>query len=757
MLDYFDKKHTVHDKVELGDSAETDDIHYELTDVPCTNKEAQQDLDIIKNTPVKMISPKHRKKTTVVQQTTYDQVLSDAMRKLDLCKKTNKPRDTINTQDPKVFKTPSMPIMKLSKSIGCHSVPTKLNSSATTSRSANLTKSARTVKKSDETSVCAEKSSVSCSLFKENKICTRDNDTLNKSDHTVDNPEDNKEGIEKLNEENSEIALNDKSDMLEEESMDDKNNKKEEDNANAVMKKHNRVQSNRQRSATVLTWQNGRRSLNKHRMSNRYVSLAEAVSRFQTDTPKRFRTKSNKDLAEVASHIHQKSLTQSCRMRSTIPISPALMSKNRTRAVTVLRPEEREKLELEEMKKHQIKAKPIPPGVLRGPARPVSKTVAKNLTTTAATTESTSSAAIKRSESASTVTSVRLKSPGTSHHDRTTSSSKNTVTKVLVTDPTGIIVKCEEITFFGVPKATGATKSATRVMPFSFEERNKNLQMKKEQRLKNLQEANKVKIDFHAKPVPNFCKQSLVMPPTAKQQQQQNMKKPSVQQRCCPFSFDKRDKDLSKKKEELVKHALEEDKRSRVFRANPAPVFKPVMIRGISKEHLATKEKVEKVHAVDGRDNQENQEPNTIASKQMTQESKYMRKTKSASHIAVSKRNAASLKGKEQEANAMKTILPLELNTDKRARERRDFDERMKRKEIEEEAKRQEENRKKLELEKRLKAEMRKLAEVKARPMPTYKPLTAVKATKPLTDPQSPAFPSKLRLKETKTMDETSN
>jgi len=91
----------------------------------------------------------------------------------------------------------------------------------------------------------------------------------------------------------------------------------------------------------------------------------------------------------------------------------------------------------------------------------------------------------------------------------------------------------------------------------------------------------------------------------------------------------------------------------------------------------------------------------------------------------------------------------LKLNTDKRAKERYEFNEKMRRKEMEEEAKRQEAEKKRLESEKMMKAKLRKLTEVKARPMPTYKPPLIIKATKQLTNPQSPAFASKLRSKQT--------
>lgn len=747
MKDYFEKEHAIHGHInKLCDlpTENAENAENVPTNILNMNKEAQQDLDIIKSTPVKIISLKHRKKMTGIKElTTYDQVLNDAMKKLELCKKPLKARVALNKtiQESDTFKTPT--ITKSSKSVGYRSVPNKSVQSSIARRSVRVGKDVCTPEKSDDVIVCKTKALTNI-LFKGDKADTKiaiykkteviqvdgyENEEEVKEEHTEEHEEED-EGENK-------VALHDKSEEL----MENSDNKEEQNDTvmiNAMIEKRDRAQSHKRRTS-ILTWQNGRRSLNKRRGSNRFVSLAEAVSRFQNDTPKRFRTICNKNSTVMSQNSSLKpSIHQ--RLKMTIPVSPALMSKNRTRAVTVLSQEEREKREMEKMKKHPIKANPIPRRVLQGPARPVSKT-AKKLSATTVTSDPSSASVSQQLEK--TVTrknvSTQLKNPGTSHHDKT-SSAKNTVTKVLVTDPTGIIVECEEILFFGVPKDNGPAKSVTRIVPFSFEARNKNLQMKKEQRLKSLQEANKVKMEFHARPVPNFSKPPLTRPPPVVKQQKE--KKTMVQQ--CPFSFEERDKNWSKKREELVKQMMEEDKRMRVFHASPAPIFKPVMVRGVSKERLSMKEVVKAEKKQVPVDDQENEESN-IVSIEKTQENKCAQKTKKIACITVDKQNA---KDKGRENNTINATLSLKLNTNKRARERREFDERLKRKEMEEEAKRQEEKRRQEENEKQMRAEQRKLAEVKARPMPTYKPLVIAKATKPLTNPQSPAFSNKRKPKQ---------
>ncbi|XP_011869824.1 PREDICTED: targeting protein for Xklp2 [Vollenhovia emeryi] len=740
--DFFEKPHEVHERAEnLGDpTCESTEIAQpaQQPDVTCASTMAQADLDIIKNTPIKMISPKTRNNKATIVETTYDEVLGDAMRKLELCKKPPK-RDVANEATQMLnANTPNMSkIAKLSRSVGCRSVSSKCVPSGQDPVTSPTKLSKSICVPNNGTSASAKKTRVSHALLKQDENCTEHNDPSGSPDDLTDdsnnerekqveeesgkgsNEENNEKGFKKGDETDGEEQNEEEDRELRDESGESANDKGTEeeakkeaaqDDVDAAIKKGNERQSSNKH--TVLTWCNHRPSMLKRRVSikKKYVSLAEAVSRFQNDTPERFHTRSNKSGVDV---LNATKLMQN-RLKPTIPISPALVSKTRARPVTALSREEREKLEVEEMRKHKIKANPIPRNVLRGPRGPVvtkSVGVAKRSTTATQSNEKVA------------VTSISQPKILLPHRKKVASGPKNVV-KVLATDPSSIIVDHEEITFFGVPKDTGATKNVTRIMPFSFEARNKNLQMKKEQRLKSLQEANQVKTEFHARPVPNFSK-----PPTprAKQQQeqQQDTKKPILP---CPFSFDDRNKKAFERKEQLVKQVFEEDKRARVFRANPAPVFKPVMVRGRSKESLLAKDKNT---ASEQAENQENKEPNSESSKTGREN---IRKSKSVASIF------------DKQKVPLKAY-PLTLNTDKRAKEREEFNEKIKRKEMEEEAKCQEIEKKRLESEKEMKAKLRKLTEMKARPMPAYKSPMVIKSTKPLTDPHSPAFASKLRSK----------
>ncbi|KAK0074885.1 hypothetical protein PV326_012084 [Microctonus aethiopoides] len=61
--------------------------------------------------------------------------------------------------------------------------------------------------------------------------------------------------------------------------------------------------------------------------------------------------------------------------------------------------------------------------------------------------------------------------------------------------------------------------------------------------------------------------------------------------RLAPFSFEGRDKMVAKKKEELRIKIQEEERKTRVFHANPAPTFRPVAVRSVSRENIKIESK----------------------------------------------------------------------------------------------------------------------------------------------------------------------
>lgn len=689
----------------------------------------------------------------------------------------------------------------------------------------------------------------------------------------------------------------------------------------------------------VLTCQYRRRSLLNRRCSNKFISFAEAVSRYQNGTPQRFRTLSNKSGFRLSKRLKHPP------MKLTRPVSPTLRCKKRTRQTTVLSQEEREKLQVEELKKNPIKANPVPVSILSRPstlkkvpkkpptvaeefhlsqpkkkdsndqedagpvtrsasaanaletkdiAEPISKrtrqtihaivqeklinkeqksapvTRSANSSNAAAKknactdspgkktrhtlhasvqenkkepkapiTRSTSasnvitakkensraesavkksrdispvnlqenkkeqkvSAPIDRPTSASNViakensrveSSVKKSRAVTPHanlqenkkeqkNSAPTGTSNVTVRKNAAdlfnrkTRHTSVHAKTEEsnekksaapitrsISASSIKKTnvgTAAKKSQRATLHASmqenkekkevpilrsvsassirtehknaeslrcnFEARNKVFQAKKEEKLKCLQEMSKVKAEFHARPAPKFARSALAA--------KEPKKEPAIT--TCPFSFEQRNKALAKKKEEFVKQKHEQETKSWVFHANPAPKFKPVTVNGSSKESLRSKEK-EPAKRPKGCNDQENRQPNVM-------------KTETKKSINKIENKPVKMNGdaESKDKSNPKKVPKFELKTDKRAKDRTEFDEKLKLKEQEMAMKKAEQEKNRLLHEKMQIAELRKMMEIKARPMPVYKSLAAIKSAKPLTSPHSPALGVRSRAK----------
>lgn len=79
---------------------------------------------------------------------------------------------------------------------------------------------------------------------------------------------------------------------------------------------------------------------------NKYISLAEAIQRFQFGTPQRFHTKSNKTQFNSAANAKMIAL------HHTIANSPALATKARSRATEYLGHDKQLQIEAAEMKKY---------------------------------------------------------------------------------------------------------------------------------------------------------------------------------------------------------------------------------------------------------------------------------------------------------------------------------------------------------------------------------------------------------------------
>ncbi|XP_043260417.1 targeting protein for Xklp2 homolog [Colletes gigas] len=404
----------------------------------------------------------------------------------------------------------------------------------------------------------------SLSKVTKNLVKTNFNDSLEPVQNTKDNityfiPYDNKKHSVKTKTENS------LSKVMKNLTLDEKSYKI--GCASNVLQRQSKMCKVKRSQPKVLTCQYRRHSVIKsRRRSSKFISLAEAVSKFQTNTPQRFRTISKKNL-KPGPLINLKQFP----MKLTHPISPALRSMRRARHTTILSKEERETLQLEEMKKHQIKANPVPLNILKAPS--ALKKVAKKPLTVA-------------EES-------RLTRPKKTPH--ASDSEINTSQHSMDNN-----VKCAE---------------------------------KKSEKLKNIQiqDTNKIKVEFRARPAPKFLKSTKPTEEQSRTSEEQTVKKRTVVSH--PFSFAERDKCLAQKKKEFVKQMQENDKKIQIFRANPVPNFKEVKVPNV--KNAAKSVTTKQIKSCNNQENkQPNIRVSTIDTKKKPTKQDIVKNTKKKEHAS---------------------------------------------------------------------------------------------------------------------------
>ena len=733
-------------------------------------------LDQVQITPIKVISPKYKSlkkddKTMTEKETTFGDLLLEAMSNLQLSTKKCCMNQSVTNLSTETFKTPRKCKKRITRSMSAH-INSEDVALLTSSKSEMPTNDIDILSEKSTTSIKNDGTGIEASTEKNH---TRDVDEhlmftrkMPSKVVTCFKNEDIVSCITSTNEECKSLRLNTGIDKLAETShnenhllqmqtVDDKDKKDRDDTCISKEKKNipsRIVTSFGSRNTTVSTKPDAiltkkrphlltsirRHSLVKHKRNDQYVSLAEAVSKFQKGTPKRFRTVSLKDLKPGPVTTFKQAA-----FKITRPISPVLTSKTRVRPVKALSHEQKEALELEKGISRPIRANPVPALALKN-VKPVKKNESNcstkpepfNLSQSRKTCHFSSSESLSVPKSRKICnSSVSSLNDALHHRDPT---QKKIVHTIVSTEDANLAVKEIELGHFGIPtEPCDKPKKFTRTLPFSFEIRNKEFQNRKEQKLKQLQseEGKKIKFDFHAKPVPttnNVTKEQIAA--KGKITPKQNSKELSAAKKTtpCPFSFEERNKLLIMKKNNLIKEALEKDKKARVFHANPVPAYRPVIIRGRSRENIRMEEKTPdkqktnkpKINSLkNNTDDQENKKPNVIDN-----------------HLP--KPEFDMITGNLNSKMKKSTVLT-ELNTDKRAKERKGFEEKLKRKDMEEEELRRKEEQERFAREKAEKVQLRKMAEIKARPMPQYKPISIVKSNKPLTDPQSPAWVRKTK------------
>ncbi|KAK9305247.1 hypothetical protein QLX08_003679 [Tetragonisca angustula] len=196
-----------------------------------------------------------------------------------------------------------------------------------------------------------------------------------------------------------------------------------------------------------------------------------------------------------------------------------------------------------------------------------------------------------------------------------------------------------------------------------------------------------------------------------------------------PFTFDLRDQQKQQQKEEHLKKLQEEEKKVRIFRANPMPNFIKSRAKIINNRRSNGQKKNEKNKLTNDKN-----EPTTSTVNQKVQESDNCDKQ--------SKKNIEVWKKPPFVPSLTKRMLQLPevspLHTMIRAQDRKKFDETVKEKErLREETRQMEIAAKKKQEEEEI-AMLRKKIVHKARPIPKYKSSLPKVEKRPLTDPVTP-------------------
>lgn len=380
----------------------------------------------------------------------------------------------------------------------------------------------------------------------------------------------------------------------------------------------------------------------------KFVSMAEAIYHYQRDTPGRFHSTKPQMFRSHGTNG---------RLGLTVPQSPMLRCKGRSRPPHVLSQQEKEELELEEIRKFKIKAHPVPKSVIEGPIH--LPEVPKKLIT------------------------VPEPFNLTEVHKKT-------------------VVSPEQVQAF---KARPAPKHILEKQPILIKP--------------SIPITKPVSPKFHYKRG-NSCDQLKQDVKNHSQTTQKSTKaeKPQKQGpvRPEPFSFEKRDEELKRRKEEKIKRLIEEEKKqASLFKAQPLP--------GMVRKRMQSAT-VKGGASTSSSENKEN-------------------------HIKFEAKPPKVLyqepfKPVLQPLQPVKPA-PFALTTEKRAAEREKFDKKMKEKEEELEKLRQQKEKEQQEAEERAKAELRAKLVHHAKPVPDVTPFLPGKSVEPLTVPETPKFVRRLR------------
>lgn len=245
--------------------------------------------------------------------------------------------------------------------------------------------------------------------------------------------------------------------------------------------------------------------------NSKFISLAEGVHRFQVSTPPRFHSSSKHNGMIKRKCVNMPKLL-------TIPQSPSLKTKTRSRPVDYPTAQEREEKEVEEIKSFKLLANPLNPKVFATPK------LGQRMPKEPVVVEPFNLTEFKKKEVKKTSSPFVFKA--------------KQVPKAILEHPTGIPEKKK------IPITNPSTPSVLS---------------KHRQKFQMIQEVS----DGKLKVVYEDAYNTGVPLPGSKLEK-------TVPK---PFSFEERTKMIFKLKEEKIKQVLQEEKEARIFHANPLPKY----------------------------------------------------------------------------------------------------------------------------------------------------------------------------------------
>ncbi|XP_041377043.1 targeting protein for Xklp2 homolog isoform X2 [Gigantopelta aegis] len=420
-------------------------------------------------------------------------------------------------------------------------------------------------------------------------------------------------------------------------------------------------------------------SVSEDKSSENFVSMAEKVKVFHSKTPDRFRK------------VPKKQEEKKFDPRLTVPCTPVLQTRNRTRGVKVPSQHQLEEEELQDMKKHQFKAHGVNTQILKHPNIGVPKVAVKpttepkefNLHPGKRSVEQAETVEEKHEFHANPLPVQILKHtvgvkpakviPVTVPQSPAFALKNRVRLPVEIPDDKECsLTKSRPVPHVGIPFQPKISHNYTVPQPFSFEKRNKSVQQKKEEKLRQLSEDERKAKEFHAQPIP-WMESPVGLP-------DKQVKEPTKLE---PFQL-KVDIRGAKKAEEWrhqVEEELNQQRSMKNFHARPAVVIK---------------------------------KPPFVP---------------------------------ERSHRPLVEVDEFELNTDRRAIEREEFEEHKKAREAELEAESRQQMKRKEDEEQLAIAKLRAEMIHKANPVKKYCPVQVHLSDKPLTEPMSPRFSERLRPK----------